>query len=192
MFCGILLFMTAVEASAPAEPIDRTDELGFVSGFANHEAKSLLLLRLAESGEELGDSAMGASFREFIGPDAPWYPNPAVPYRSYCVGGLEIAGHATRVIKPGGSTWSDAFKISRLGKRIGVPAAGLILDWSLEYPNISVQQVLGSAQTAGTVRAPQTRVEVLSRLVEQPAAGLSMGELAGPSTLRLTPSAKPM
>ncbi|MGZ6005661.1 MAG: hypothetical protein ACXWLH_05975, partial [Candidatus Saccharimonadales bacterium] len=113
-----------------------------------------------------------------IGPGADWRPSLNIPF-NYCELSLEPIGQVARGEVKSTRGLSKAFSITEYGRQVGIPAVGLLLNWGLNYPDISAQDVFGSTQSRGEVRAPHNRITVLYELATHPSKSLSNVDIAG-------------
>lgn len=173
-FCGIFSFMSAL--SSPDAIQDEPNTYELMAGVGNHEAKALLLLYLANSGLHHSSSDMIIGFKDFIGPGAIWYPAPIGPFK-YCSNSLEPIGQVVRSSKQTPRGEVKLYGISEYGREVGVPTVGRILEWSLDYPNISVQQVFGPTTSKGATRAPENRIKAIGKLIDNPDVALSVADI---------------
>ena len=151
--------------------LEKTADL--LAGLGNHEAKLLTLLAMGLNDHYLSGSQLGNKFRAFIGQDAEWIPSINVPF-GYCQNSLEPLGHVVEGRVKGHRGPTVAYKISEHGKKTGIPYAGLLAQWSLRYPEISLQQVFGPTHSKGEVRAPESRIQLITELLTTPDLPLSL------------------
>ncbi|HVV66772.1 MAG TPA: hypothetical protein VHB72_01720 [Candidatus Saccharimonadales bacterium] len=163
---------------APFEQSPGVETYDLIAGIGNHEAKALLLLHLGKSATMLSRHYMGEGFKEFLGSGADWYPSPGVPF-DYCINSLEPIGQVLKGTVQSHIGEAKAYAITEFGQEVGIPTAGLILDWSLNHPDISVQRIFGPTHSKGAVRAPQNRASLLAELVTSPESSLSTVQIAG-------------
>ena len=141
------------------------EAVDLLASLGNHEGKSLVLLYLDSHPGYHTSSQMGTGFNKFLGTEAPWHTDPSVPF-GYCENSLDPTGQVVREEVEGLRGPTPAYAISQTGHEIGVPLAGLLLDWGLRYPDISVQQIFGQTSSRNSdSRAPQHRSEVLMELL---------------------------
>ncbi len=174
--------MTAGEAATAFE-IAREPELSpatmeFITGAANHEAKLLLELYFAQTAGLLGELKLTQSFREFLGPEAEWCPSDESLAR-YCDDSMgAVAQVVRRKINTHTKIALSGFELCEDRLDLGVPMAAGLLRWSLDYPDVSLQRLLGGTRSNSQVRTPQFRTQTLFALVRA-ARPLSISEIAG-------------
>lgn len=149
-----------------------------LSGVGNHEGKALLLLYLSMSGGMQAGYPMYKGFKDFIGTGSSWVPSSTVPFK-YCTDSLEPIGQVAKGSAPSIRGTAKAYEVTDFGRTVGVPTVGLLLDWSLEYPDISIQQVFGPTHSKGEVRAAHNRLSVLSELATSVETGLAISAVSG-------------
>lgn len=163
------------------------DTCELIAAIGNHEAKGIALLELWQQGSYLSSSRLDKELAGLQttakGEKLGWMPAPGVIFK-YCQASLEPIGQVVLGRVPGthhGMT--DAYKISGQGIDIGVPAVGLIGDWSLKYPDLSTQTLLGTTGSNGDDRAPEHTLNVLLEVLSNPEpVGVGEGEVAGLSS----------
>lgn len=156
--------------------IVKQETLDLIAGIANHEAKALLLVFLDQQPQYYGRYAMGKGFNDFIGPGNPWPKAPAGAFQ-YCSDSLEPIGQVVEGEVETIRGISNGYAISPYGREVGLPLAGLLLDWSLRHPDISLQQILGPTNTRGETRAPQNRLQTLAELLSTDKPSPSIADL---------------
>lgn len=174
-------FSNRPEAATP-EHLVTDDTLNLVAGVGNHEMKALTLLFLGQYHEAFDRHGMDAGFRAWLSPASVWKPAPGIPF-GYCEQSLEPIGQVVKnpVIGPRETTVS--YYLSDLGHRTGLALAGLLLDWSLQYPEVSLQNVFGPTYSPHQARVMQYRLHVLAGLLTAPGGEASTAELAGPPSM---------
>src|SRR5581483_11550407 len=71
-----------------------------------------------------------------------------------------------------------AYRSSELGEQWGLAFTGVLLDWTLRYPDISLQQLLGVTASSGASRSPETRYRIYQELITHPGGELSQAEIS--------------
>jgi len=169
--------MNEVVASAEREPIYLPETVELLAGVGNHEAKALFLLYLSENPVLLSSRQMAAGFKEFVGQDTDWLPGHA-SLMQYCEDSLEPIGSVVEEPTKNARGWARAYTISDYGQEVGVPAVGLLLDWSLRYPDVGLATVLGTSLSPSERRAAEARVELLTELLTADEAGIALAGAA--------------
>jgi hypothetical protein len=161
-----------------AERWHETCEL--VAALGNHEAKGILLLDLWQQGIFLSGNQMVQSINRRQAAEPGWLPKSRSLFFAYCQNSLEPSGLVESGTAQLHATPINAYKISQPGIAAGVPAAGLLLDWGLRYPNLSTQTLLGPTNSRGSTRAVETRANLLLDMLSHPLPGrVSVSALAG-------------
>src|SRR5205807_473490 len=62
----------------------------------------------------------------------------------------------------------NGYALSQTGKDLGVPFAGKLLQWSLEHPELSLNQVFGTPSSQGTNQSALLRYSILRDLILSP------------------------
>src|SRR3989344_4469669 len=173
---GNILNFGEINTGRELLPSHETVEL--IAGAGNHEAKLLTLIYLYKEGTYLNRYRMGKGFRDFLGPAPEWEPNIRMPY-GYCAQSFEALGQVVRGRVESHRGYSIAYSISERGIAVGMPLAGMLAEWSLQHPEISLQQVFGPTHSKGVTRAPQHRLNLIMELLTSSKPGLSLAEIAG-------------
>src|SRR3989344_6016792 len=169
------------------------EEMGnLLASIGNSEAKALTLLVLAD-GCILPDKAIQTKLSKLQGPSPAWR-----PVSKYCETTLAPIGLvAKEYIEPEGNLWG--YQITDYGKRIGIPLAGLLLDFSSKY-NPALYDLFGRTQSVskeesrdastGAIkfkkRSPMTRLSLFWELLtaELPVRQLDLAsQVAHPSMM---------
>lgn len=140
---------------------------GIVNGLANHEAK---LLTMAIVGNEPTPFTRGDIQRAIYGiqgPEPGWRVSSTTPFKylekSLAPIGLVAKLHIDTSTKP-----TEAYSATPLGRALGLAASGALLDWSLQYDELSLQAVLGSSQSVNDNRAPAMRLNIVRSILTAP------------------------
>lgn len=164
-------------AQGGGESILTPEVMDIVSGVGNHEAKALLMIYLGDNPGPMRLTDMGRGFQDFIGDETEWQPNRTQAF-NYCRSSFESVGQVAAGEVEHEGKWYKAYSISEQGQELGVPLAGMLLKWSVDNPDISLQQIFGSTRSAGKTRAPQSRAELIMELLTAPEQGLSITDIA--------------
>lgn len=150
-----------------------------LSAIGNHEAKSLAAVVI--------NSQPNSSFsvrqleREMVSRqgDRPAWAINSGTLADYCTDTLFPIGAVAREDKKHGSRTGRVYSASEFGMERGLPFAGAILEWSLMYPNNSVQKLLGITAVAGeSIRSPIMSFLIMQELVTNLGdAEISMGSI---------------
>ncbi|MEO8105312.1 MAG: hypothetical protein ABI602_03155 [Candidatus Saccharibacteria bacterium] len=163
---------------APPERLVSDYTLRLLVGVGNHEAKALTLLYLGQADAALDRHQMGLGFGAWLGPTPPWKPAPGIPF-GYCEQSFQPIGQVVQKPARGPRDTAVGYELSESGRTRGLPLAGLLLDWSLRYPDVSLQNVFGPTFSLSQTRAPQHRLRVLLDLLTAPGGALSTADFAG-------------
>lgn len=148
-----------------------------LNGVANHEAKLLTTAVLATHPDRwFSRTALLSEMLRIQGDNPAWAMNKLVP-SNYCDQSLGPIGAVVIDEIEGKRGPVHSFKISSFGRDYGLALAGGLLDWSLAYPELSLQKVLGGTQSSGEVRPPTVRWRILSELVTSPADEISFTDM---------------
>lgn len=137
------------------DPLNHEMTMNLLSGFGNHEAKALTLLSL-DRNVVLGWGALAKQVIDSQGTVKGWRINRKGPF-SYCQQSLEPIGLVAKEEIDSTGEWG--YRLTDLGEEIGVPLAGLLLDFSNRY-GLPLYNLLGSTSSPHERRGPQTRYEI--------------------------------
>lgn len=157
---------------ARREPLSDAEMGNLLSAFGNHEAKAITLIAMAV-GTIYTQRDLHSRIMKLQRQRKGWRMNKSIPF-GYCRNSLSPIGLVTKVLNPDLSTWGYAK--TEYGERIGVPLAGLLLKFSYEHPERSIQDFFSQTQspskqvttedgTEAKKRAPITRLRMLQELV---------------------------
>lgn len=153
---------------------------GLLSGVANHEAKALTVAAMAHNAPEDGlfsAATLDSVMHSIQGQNPGWKIGRTVPF-TYCDESLGPIGAVTKsTIKNERGRSVAAYGLTDYGKEYGLAMAGLVLDWSLRYPELSVQTVLGSSQSKTENRTPVYRLAVLESILTAENEGISFSDI---------------
>ncbi len=141
-----------------------------LAGAANHEAKAALLACIAMQPEGVAHTrfSMRDDFHRMQGPNPVWkFESPALA-TDYAEKSYVPVGAVARVEEGGTDNLvSTRYYVTRSGRHEGFAAAGLGMDYSLRYRDLSLYQMIGATQSKSQngVRAPETRIRLLDKLV---------------------------
>lgn len=142
-----------------------------IDSVGNHPAKMLTLGVLSEQPHVFYSSSnIGTRLRKLQG-DNPGWLQQSNNFKKYCEKSLGPIGMLVESKIDGQRGHPvDGYRISQKGLEIGIPAAGALLEWELENPNLSLQKLLGSSNTPGEVEArmPTARSRVYEELITHP------------------------
>lgn len=138
----------------------------FVNGAGNQELKLLTgALILASPDVVHTPATLGRTIRDKQGEPRVWNLQSSIP-GSYCRESLEPSGviFSLRLLgERGGTTTGYQAVKDHLPEKLSV--AGSILGWSLDYPDLSVQQVLGVTTSSSETRSPEMRHRILTAII---------------------------
>lgn len=121
------------------------EEMGnLISALGNHEAKAIVLC-LMTPGIIYPRYDLYRAVIQAQGQNIGWRMNREGPFK-YCQNSLSPIGLVTHeVINPDLSTYG--YMKTEYGEKIGVPLAGLLLDFSLRHPDFSLQDFFASTSS---------------------------------------------
>lgn len=135
-----------------------------ISGVGNHEAKAITLILMRDGGiydgKELSRKILNSQ-----GNNREWeISRRAVD--NYCSHSLAPNDLITEVVS-GGNLVTFSYSITESGRKLGVPLAGLLLDFSQRH-NIPLNLLFGSSISVSKKRAPITTLKILYELIASP------------------------
>lgn len=134
----------------------------------NHEAKLVVLMTLDGQPSALTCSQLHKQMTEPQQDYTTWTPSNMTGYQ-YCRQSLVPAGAVTEeLVTTPRQANVRAHRLTEYGQRLAVPGAGFLSDWSLRYPNVSIQDLLGGTNSSGEFRAGETRTRVLEAALANP------------------------
>lgn len=159
-------------------PLAEANFYDIAAGLLNHEAKIVTYLTMAfqpDNSFSIGSLHKEVTARQ--GKNPGWVPSQTLEFR-YCQESLGPIGCVTKtevMTSKGGI--AAAFKADPKMLPYATAAAGFLAQWSLEFPDSTVQKILGQSQTSGVVRAPENRIKMLTEIYTSPIDGLSVKEI---------------
>jgi hypothetical protein len=170
----------------PHEGIVSGETISRITAMANHEAKLITVLYLNNLDETLTNQNLGLGVLRFTNQSS-WRPKPDFAYR-YCQDSLEPTGIVEAQTVTGRRGPTTGYALTESGSS-SVPEVGLLLDWSLRYPDLSLQTIFGQTSTPGQTSSPENRLRALLEVLTHNDADLSTAEIAGvgPQLLREHP-----
>jgi len=145
---------------------------GLLSAIGNHEAKTLVTA-VINSQPSLGFSVRQLE-REMVtrqGENPSWHINSGT-LADYCTESLLPIGAVAREEEVYGSRMRRVYSASDFGVERGLPFVGAVMEWSLAYPQHSIQKLLGiTAVTGESARAPITSYLIMQELLTNPTDG---------------------
>lgn len=153
--------MTIVESPRPlAEPETRKkeplsdEELGnLLAAFGNNEAKAVTLIAMRK-GVIYDKGDLRGAVIEKQGENAGWRQNNKVPF-DYCKDSFENIGLVAKSVSgPTLETWG--YLKTDYGEEQGDALAGLLLDFSLRHPEVSLYDIFGSTVSRGKNKEVET------------------------------------
>ncbi len=167
----------------PAEAVEGYETLAeddfnrLLNGVGNHEAKLLTTAIIGSQPERW--FTRNELYREVTGcqgSDVGWGVSPLLP-GNYCDKSLGPIGIVVADEIEGKQGPVRAFQATEFGKTCGLAFTGGLLDWSLRYPDTSLQKLLGTTNSATAVRSPETRYQLLTELSTNPADEVSFVDI---------------
>jgi hypothetical protein len=134
---------------------------------ANHEAKLLLAAAMADQPEKWFTSReLHNVMYELQGSALAWPLHRAAPI-SYCTKSFFPAGFVERgsVASPSGAVQLLAYRATKKAKKWCSAMHGALVDWSLEYPDISLQEALGQSTSPTKTHSPEIRYGIYLSLL---------------------------
>lgn len=153
------------ETSQKPEKIPDRELGNLVAATANHEAKCLMLIAM-KPGEVYPSPDIYREFISLQGKNPGWRIAHLVPFQ-YCRDSLHPIGLVAWEVRKSDNVLGYA--ITDYGQDIGIPLAGLLLDFSIRHPEFSLYDFFGSTYMGGadeevSKRAPVTRMQILWEL----------------------------
>lgn len=140
---------SVIQKDAPASREKMSDEeLGnLLAAFGNHEAKALTLISMMP--ERIYTSTdLYSTLIKSQGDDIGWKPNSMTPF-GYCLKSLSPIGLVTKEYLDQ-EQGIYGYEITSYGRDVGVPLAGLLLDFSLRHGEISLIRLFGSTKSSSS------------------------------------------
>ncbi len=152
--------------------------LGLVDGLANHEAKTLVAGVLVSHPEEwfTANRIHKEMVRRQQGEQG-WITSNKMMGFSYCKHSLEPIGAVALGSIEGRTGLVGSYRASELGATTGLALVGSLSEWSLENPEVSLQELLGSSNSSGERRSPATRFIIFKSLLDAGNDGLTFGQI---------------
>lgn len=164
--------MISEESTSPTQSIPE-----LASRVLNHEAKLMVFMALSEQATALTAVQLHKRVTEPQKEYETWTPN-TLGASLYCRQSLIPADTVSEEQIRLRRAEVRAYRLTDCGRNLAVPAAGFLLDWSLRYPEVSLQNLLGCTNSSGQVRAGETRVRILEGALVSPQGGkLSVRDL---------------
>jgi len=158
--------MTASGETPAAEPFGERQFYDFLNGASNHELKLLTgAVILAYPDIAFSSALLRRALTDGQDDHEVWKIDVSIP-RNYCVNSLEPIGAVVKTAIQGEQgTWVTAFEAEPDHREVRLACIGTLLGWSLEYPDMSVQQVFGTTASHSDVRAPEMRYRSYTALL---------------------------
>lgn len=152
----------------------------YLNGVGNHEGKMITAAHLALhhdynfSASELYHGLLDIQPRGQAG----WPELEARQIGKWCTHSLLPIGTVISVPKPGRRGTVNAFQASDFGVGGGLAIACTLLEWSVVYDDISVQEVYGATTSTTGQRSPELRHKLLENFIRTFPQPRSWGEIA--------------
>ncbi len=163
-----------------AEAHEALTEEGFnrlLNGVGNHEAKLLTTALIGSQPERwFTRNGLHSELIGCQGGNVAWRVSSTLP-RNYCDDSLEPIGAVVASEIEGKRGPVHAFHSTEFGKTWGLAFAGGLLDWSLRYPDVSLQKLFGKTNSATAVRSPETRLQLFTELLTNPDSEVSFTDV---------------
>jgi len=169
--------MTQRGETGPAEGFGEREFFGFINGGANHELKLLTGAILLSNPEvPYSNSALSQELIGRQGEAVVWKVSSGTPAQ-YCNRSLEPIGAVvkTEVIGKKGKP-VIGYQAEPLHREAKLACTGALLGWSLDYPDLSLQQSFGATQSSSMVRTPEIRYRVYTALLAN-RGGLTISDI---------------
>lgn len=159
--------MTIVESPRPlAEPETRKkepltdEELGnLLAAFGNNEAKAVTLIAMRK-GVIYSEYDLYSAVIEKQGEGVGWRQSRGVPF-AYCRSSFENIGLVAKSVSdPVLETWG--YLKTDYGEELGDALAGLLLDFSLRHPEVSLYDIFGSTASRGEKKEVESSLGLIS------------------------------
>ncbi len=159
-------------------PFPLSDEglYSLLAGLGNHEGKALLVALMEKdriyTKPELHQLMIGAQ-----GDKPAWELHRGLITEWITFSLKPIGFVAEEVIDSKNNVYG--YTLTDYGIDVGKPAAGILLDFSLQRPEISLHQIFGSTSSSNKDgrRSPQTRFLILNALAKNPAEKMTVSQL---------------
>ncbi len=161
-----------VELAPRHEPLDEQRMGDYLAGVGNHEGKALLLLALNQADNDKFHTRgqLHELLKELPGSKNAYLGNRGNQV-NWCQRSLAPIGFVAREEYDG----ADRFAITDEGREIGVPLAGLLLDFS-ERHKVPLVELFGSSISNGKMRSPIIRLRMVRELLTHP-NGANLAEM---------------
>lgn len=148
----------------------------------NHEAQLVVGMLLADQpAYDFSQNDLHKQVVELQGNRGGWTSFSPKLASNYCHDSLEPAGLAIqtqRPVKGSGHYMVRSYRFAGESASNLVSVQGLLADWSLRYPQISIQQLCGPSKTAAILPS-EYRVGLLAELATSPLGELSVSSIRG-------------
>lgn len=139
----------------------------YLDYIGNHERKiGLAAVVLANPDEFFSANALRRAMNECQGAQPVW-PISWPTTMQYLTGGLMPGGVAVQSEMHVGDTITAVYQACEAQQALLRSLIGFGVIWSLDYPQLSLQQVLGTTRSSGQVRCPQARYKIYGYLLAQ-------------------------
>jgi DNA-binding transcriptional ArsR family regulator len=156
--------LNTAETEAKHE-LDNPDFFNLLNGAGNHEAKLLTVsLMAAFPDRKFTRGSLRREMLERQGDEIAWNMGTSAVY-DYCERSLEPIGAVVKGSVASSQGPRSTFQITEFGEQWGLPFAGYLLDWSLKYPDFSLQRVFGGSASATEKRSPEARFHIIDTLL---------------------------
>ncbi len=170
---------------APQAEIENSHEMfvGLLTGIANHEAKLATTAIIASQPDVwFSETSLWNEVRLRQGDNPGWIPDRRGPAK-YCSASLGPIGLVTKGTTRGERGNVAAYKANEDqpdAVERGLALSGTLMEWSLEFPEVSLQKILGVTASAGAFRTPEVRYGILKELVDNIGGPMSYMDIARP------------
>jgi hypothetical protein len=166
-----------VEAPEVHETVTEEGFNRLLNGVGNHEAKLLTTAIIGSQSERwFTRNGLHSELIGCQGDNVAWRVASLLP-GNYCDNSLEPIGAVVASEIEGKRGPVHAFHSTEFGKTWGLAFAGGLLDWSLRYPDVSLQKLLGTTNSATAVRSPETRLQLFTELLTNPDSEVSFTDV---------------
>jgi len=149
-----------------AEPFGERQFYDFLNGASNHELKLLTgAVILAYPDIAFSPALQRRALSDGQGDHEAWKIETSIP-KNYCINSLEPIGAVVKTtIRGEQGALVTAFEAEPVHREVRLACIGTLLGWSLEYPDMSVQQVFGTTASHTNIRAPEMRYRSYTALL---------------------------
>lgn len=140
-------------------PEERMYEM--LGGLGNHEAKLAVTAIIANEPERwFAEADIYNEVKDRQGAQPGWVPDRKGPIK-YCANSLGPVGLVVRGTVDSVRGETTAYQASEDSIESALALSGALMDWSLTYPDVSLQRIFGITAAKGEYRTPELRYKIL-------------------------------